>query len=576
MDQRVYLEHLAFCRRNVAVSLYRPMWDLAKAPGVPMLSPYPPGPVGPVPMRPCPSESHPEVDQSHLEVLRFQQRRALSDLTWEQSLSKSMVAAIRKWVGIVLVHPQSFDLGRRVSRSLPLGVALHEGLRDVFAGKASGTLHNRAGPMLRFIAYCNSLGIPPFPVEERHAYSFAKSLEGKCSATFLRSFVVTMCFCHHLLGLSGSAEVASSMRVKGVAQGMFLTKRKTVQKPPFTVKMVAALERFVCKASSSRDASRLVEAVAAGFFLVCIYMRARYSDGLHLRDLVVDKPVGRPGLCGYVEGVASRSKTSFTVERKTMLLPMVMPRHGVAGVDWFEAWQQCRTKTKVPSGEGIPLLPAPYGMGWLRTPLRAAAAADWVKEILGRLGFTPQEVGAIGTHSAKATCLSWCAKRNISLESRRLLGYHSRADERVPLVYSRDSVAGPVRDLEGVIKEIFDGSFRPDSTRSGYLEAHDADVANRESDSEDSLDEEDDAADQRAVEQALEHVVDPWHERGGVEGGHDAPVFRHPSTRIIHAVAGEEGSRFRCGRVVRPSYERLGELPRFAYPLCKTCYPSRA
>ena len=424
-----------------------------------------------------------------------------------------------------------FDLGRRVSRTSPLGVSLQEGLRDVFTGKASGTLHNRAGPVLRYVGFCHDCGIPPFPVEEHHAYAFMKALEGSCSPTFLRSFLVSMSFCHHVLGLTGADTVVQSMRTKGVAQSMFLTKRKKVQRPPFSVKMVRIMESFVCKASKSSISSQVVEGVLAGFFLVCIYMRARYSDGLHLSELFVDKPEGQPGLSGYVEGQATRSKTSYSVERKTMVLPMVMPRHGVTGEDWFAAWVVCRSRCKVPEGDGIPLLPAPHANGWMRTP-------------------------------------------NVSLESRRLLGYHTKYDERVPLAYSRDSVAGPLRDLELVIREIHSGKFMPDTTRSGYIR----DVTHadpEETESEDSQDEEDDAADQRAAEAVLEVVAEPWAEHGPVGGQADAPIFRHPATRVIHVVASEEGSRFKCGRAVKPSYERLDGLPLFAYPLCKSCYSAR-
>ena len=83
------------------------------------------------------------------------------------------------------------------------------------------------------------------------------------------------------------------------------------------------------------------------------------------------------------------------------------------------------------------------------------------------------------------------------------LGYHSKVDERTPLAYTRDSMAGPVRELEQVIREIHRGSFLPGATRSGYLRAAPSDLAEGESDSEDSADEEDDAVDQRAAEQCL-------------------------------------------------------------------------
>ena len=111
-------------------------------------------------------------------------------------------------------------------------------------------------------------------------------------------------------------------------------------------------------------------------------MRARYSDGLQLCRLVLDIPEGQPGLAGCVEGVATRSN-SFNVERKT-LLPMVMPHYGLTERDWFGAWMKCRERASVPEGESVPLLPAPSDLGWHRTPLRPAAAAEWLRDVLLR------------------------------------------------------------------------------------------------------------------------------------------------------------------------------------------------
>ena len=111
-------------------------------------------------------------------------------------------------------------------------------------------------------------------------------------------------------------------------------------------------------------------------------LRACYSDGLQLCRSVLGIPEGQPGLAGYVECVATRSKTSFNVERKTMLLPMVKPRHGLAGRDWFGAWMKCRERARVPEGEGAPLPPAPSDLGWHRTPLRPAAPAEWLRDVL--------------------------------------------------------------------------------------------------------------------------------------------------------------------------------------------------
>ena len=75
------------------------------------------------------------------------------------------------------------------------------------------------------------------------------------------------------------------------------------------------------------------------------------------------------------------------------------------------------------------------------------------------------------THSAKATLLSWAAKRGFTIEDRLMLGYHSIAGT-MALTYSRDAAARGLRLLEGLLSEVRVGSFLPDMTRSGLPERH--------------------------------------------------------------------------------------------------------
>ena len=306
----------------------------------------------------------PDDEAAIVTAQRFKIRRVTcSTLTWEQSLARYMVAAIRKWVGVILTNPPAFDLGRKLNKLDPLSATLHSGLVEVFAGKAAGTLRGRVGPMLRHVVWCNKEGVSPFPVQERVAYAFVKAHEESTAQTFLRSFLVSLSFCHHLLGLLGAQEAALSAHVVGASRHAYLRKGKKVQKPPLTVAMVADHERFVAEPEGS-----LEHKVAAGFFLLCVYTRGRYSDCLNLQGLAIDTPDGpaRP-LVGYIEGSVSRCKTAYTVERKTQLLPMIAPRHGVTGLDSSTAWLRVRKEAKVPEGPGLPLLPAP-STGWQRVP----------------------------------------------------------------------------------------------------------------------------------------------------------------------------------------------------------------
>lgn len=249
---------------------------------------------------------------------------------------------------------------------------------------------------------------------------------------------------------------------------------------------------------------------------------------LCLQGLNVDEP-NVDGLAeGYIEGSVTRSKTSYTVERKTRLLPMVCPRLGVTGVDWFNGWRGACIEADKPKGPGVPMLPAPSVHGWNRVPLRASEGGDWLRKILMAAGHSRDSLSNIGTHSLKATGLSWCAKFGLGHDIRRHLGYHVAKGDHSLLVYSRDAVAQPVREFDRVLRSIRSGCFRPDMTRSGFFrpavhpEGRAAESSNeprpRELDpdsdsassSEDSMDEDDRDQDMEGEEEAQEHVLDPW------------------------------------------------------------------
>ena len=95
--------------------------------------------------------------------------------------------------------------------------------------------------------------------------------------------------------------------------------------------------------------------------------------------------------------------------------------------------------------------------------MKSEACLDFLKGLLGE----DSARGQWGTHSAKTTVLSWCSKAGMAKEVRKMLGYHVETGDRTMLLYSRDAMAGPIRELERLYKDIGTGAFRPDETRSG-------------------------------------------------------------------------------------------------------------
>lgn len=183
-------------------------------------------------------------------------------------------------------------------------------------------------------------------------YNFMVDVGNKSAPTFLRSFLVSLTFCNFILGLTGSDDAIASQRVQGCARESYLRKRKLQQRPPLSVAQVKSLELYV---SNMMGTPR--DVYAAGCFLLCIYMRARFSDMQHMTDIVVDEVVNEGNVAGYIESKVTRSKSAYTTERKTMFLPMAAPLIGVSGKDWVRQWQQARMLSSVPRGEELPLLP---------------------------------------------------------------------------------------------------------------------------------------------------------------------------------------------------------------------------
>ena len=266
-------------------SHYKPTWELVKG-GPPLLHEHSIADrLGPLPMLPEVYEME-TMPHAVVDAQVFKMRRSVDSRSWENKMNSHLVAAIRKWAGIILIFPLAFDIGRNfIANSGTMANSLHETLYDVFAGKSAGTLHNRANPMIRFIAWCRQNGLEPLPLDEEVCYRFALNSQ-HTAPTFLRSFLVSITFSFYVLGLTGGESCFTSARLKGAVKHSYLKKRKREQRDPLTVEQVRKLELLACGDIPGGSSDRL----AAWFFLICVYMRARYSDGLNMDGLFVDCP----------------------------------------------------------------------------------------------------------------------------------------------------------------------------------------------------------------------------------------------------------------------------------------------
>ena len=109
--------------------------------------------------------------------------------------------------------------------------------------------------------------------------------------------------------------------------------------------------------------------------------------------------------------------------------------------------------------------------GWTTSPMSVGMGARWLRSLLYKSGEDVASVRALGTHSLKATGLSWAAKWGTSKELRVILGYHSSARSNCDVVYGRDNVAPALREFDAILESIALDKFRPDATRSGMFMA---------------------------------------------------------------------------------------------------------
>ncbi|CAE7351316.1 unnamed protein product [Symbiodinium sp. CCMP2592] len=421
-------------------------------------------PVGPaVPAGPVKSSS------GKLESLRLAGVRVPNapGQSWDQKLSEAREAALAKWLGILERFPEDFGLtlSIRLDRENGRDADLKTSLQDVFSQKASVTISGRAGPLARYVKHCRGRQVNPFPVTEAGVYAFLQDYASHEAPTFARSFLSSLAFAKFTVSLKVSDEVFSP-RVRGLSSKLYLDKRKTRRKPALKVDHVRKLEAIASGSIDLEPADR----VAAGFFVWTLYARARYSDAQAAGAMTCDLSDTPDGVVGYLEAAVERSKTSFSLERKVRYLHMFAPIQGIGEVPWGVKWFEFYEVHGPPLGTGKPLLPSPLsGGGWQTAPLAVASATKWMKSLLIRAGCDRSSVEPLGTHSLKATTLSWSAKFGLAREVRAALGYHARGRDGTEIIYGRDNMSAPVRRLQEVLLEVSRERFMPDATRSGYF-----------------------------------------------------------------------------------------------------------
>ena len=173
-----------------------------------------------------------------------------------------------------------------------------------------------------------------------------------------------------------------------------------------------------------------------------------------------------------------------------------------------------------------------------------------------------------------------------------MLGYHSSQMHKA-MVYSRDGAAASLLLLEKLIEEIFKGSFKPDSTRSGrlvdqpgqQLEPQSAavkvevvDASDEEAVEEHGIDS--DSSGSTSDSQSSSSDIAPDHCLNRTFAPPAAPAgyqrWQHSKLKTIHVTEPGYVRVFVCGRSVGNFHHPVEENPRFDSPVCWQCFKKAA
>jgi hypothetical protein len=579
-DAEAYNLHLAHVWNSNRTSAFTMPWD--KTMPTPwqackrLRTVYPDMVKTAMPPMPVRQEQEAQLDfytgDSSFKVAGLRAASSIDNRLWAEKLSWERKAAYKKWSAIILHEVGAWEIARLQVQCKTMEFArggLLESIADSLGAKSTSTLHSRAGPLLQYINFFKERGKPCIPLHEFQVYDYLKACDHR-AASFPRSLLLSINFADHHFGFHGADSIRASGRIKGLVDIIYAQRKKLVQRPPLTVKQIKHLEAIV------HDEGRAVfDRLASGYFLFLVYGRLRYSDGLQVTSMLLDQ---RPDGYGFLECLAEKTKTSVTLEKKTRHIPIAVPLLSLGDLPWVQTWMKLREDKVIPifgDGSGpVPLLTTPaMGGGWSRVPLTVTAAAGWLRALLQ--GVEPEGPVKVGTHSCKASLLSMCAKFNMSGHSRRILGYHSGGTkESSMLVYSRDSAAGPLRDLSQMLKVIKEGKFLPDETRSGrFVDMDPTQPADDNDDGDSSSTDTDDEenGDCEIEEEACKNVVGEWKPEKEIDT--EGTVYvRNKLSRCIHVIADEAGAEFKCGRRMSTSYETLESKPAFFSPACNMCF----
>ena len=141
-----------------------------------------------------------------------------------------------------------------------------------------------------------------------------------------------------------------------------------------------------------------------GQILFCLHASCRWSDSQ--RVVVISRQEADGVVLLVVDALTA--KHTYSQESQRILLPHAALGKGLTGRDWSDAWLRARDAEGLTVGNGmcLPSLRAD-GSGWLEVKMSSTEGQLFLHEVLGGIEQASAPVQKLGTHSLKATLLSW-------------------------------------------------------------------------------------------------------------------------------------------------------------------------
>ena len=393
----------------------------------------------------------------------------LSDKDYFESRESLMDAALCKLLIVVRHCALGCVVGRQMvaSKGPDTEAECIRILQAVVGTKSPNTVVKRANSLLSFLRWVAKQPERyenPFKEELVWEYfSWLQSVEAP--ATRASSCMSALRFAYHVLGMDSLKSCMESRRLTGLSERMLCKKQLLRQSSPLTVNQVKLLRKFL-----DDESNVMYDRACAAYFLVAIYGRCRHSDLAHIQRAVID--CDDQG--GYLELLTAWHKTGRGADKKTKLLPILIPGTGVDGKVWIGKAESVFGSLGLNlEGElGRPLLPAPSNVGdnLSSRGLTSSEASGILRSLTHAMDQLDSEGRfSVTSHSAKSTTLSWAAKFGLSPATRSILGRHSNSLVETYTIYSRDLVVAPTRELQRVINDIAIGRFAPDAPRREFF-----------------------------------------------------------------------------------------------------------